>query len=347
MAVPTDLSGLALWLKSDTGLWQDTAGTVPATAHGDPVGRWDDQSGNNRHATQATAGARPTISTANQYGGIPSLEFTAATGQWFSLPNFLTAFTAGEIFSVMRLRNNQPTVPQRTAIWRFGNESGGNINSHIRWTDGFTYERFGTTVRKEEVSVRQTLGNYFLYNIYSAANDYAMIFNRTAYYESSAAGSNTVGWTTTPMIGRLVSDASYFFDGWWEELFLFSRKLTESERESMTAYIEGRYGVTYTPEPPVRVTTVSGSISGVRTGSASLTNLRGVVVDDLVGLARTTWVGSFVIRTTPPTMVIATHLLGLAARGGTALGVQATHLMGVIIRTKRLRRRGFPWIIGQ
>lgn len=41
------------------GLFQDTAGTTPVTADGDPVGRDVDQSGKGNNALQATAGKRP------------------------------------------------------------------------------------------------------------------------------------------------------------------------------------------------------------------------------------------------------------------------------------------------
>ena len=41
-------------------LFQDAAGTIPVTADGQTVGKILDKSGNNIHATQATAGSRPT-----------------------------------------------------------------------------------------------------------------------------------------------------------------------------------------------------------------------------------------------------------------------------------------------
>jgi hypothetical protein len=41
-------------------LFQDSAGTTPVTAAGQPVGRILDKSGRGNHATQATAGSRPT-----------------------------------------------------------------------------------------------------------------------------------------------------------------------------------------------------------------------------------------------------------------------------------------------
>lgn len=47
-------------------VWQDTAGTVPASAN-DPVARIDDKSGNGHHATQATVGSRPILRTDGRY----------------------------------------------------------------------------------------------------------------------------------------------------------------------------------------------------------------------------------------------------------------------------------------
>lgn len=49
-----------VWDMTDKStLFQDTAGTVPVTASGQPVGRVNDISGNGAHIIQSTAGARP------------------------------------------------------------------------------------------------------------------------------------------------------------------------------------------------------------------------------------------------------------------------------------------------
>jgi hypothetical protein len=51
-----------LWydINDITTLFQDSAGTIPVTAAGQPVGKVLDKSGNGIHATQATAANRPT-----------------------------------------------------------------------------------------------------------------------------------------------------------------------------------------------------------------------------------------------------------------------------------------------
>ena len=53
-------------------VWQDAAGTVPATAAGHPVGRITDSSGNSMHLTQTTATSRPVLTS---YGGKLWLDF--------------------------------------------------------------------------------------------------------------------------------------------------------------------------------------------------------------------------------------------------------------------------------
>ena len=53
------VASMLLWLRSDLGLFQDSAKTTPVTADTDPVGAWADQSGNGKDALQAVAANRP------------------------------------------------------------------------------------------------------------------------------------------------------------------------------------------------------------------------------------------------------------------------------------------------
>jgi hypothetical protein len=66
-------SPVELFANSEQGAWynpgdlsslfQDSAGTVPVTADGDPVGKMLDLSGNGNHATQSVSGSRPVYRT--------------------------------------------------------------------------------------------------------------------------------------------------------------------------------------------------------------------------------------------------------------------------------------------
>ncbi len=63
-SLPSDISGLKLWLSGDGPMWQDTARTSAVTTDAQTLGAWDDRSGTANHVIQATAGKRPTYKTA-------------------------------------------------------------------------------------------------------------------------------------------------------------------------------------------------------------------------------------------------------------------------------------------
>ncbi len=66
-------SSPAGWWAADAGTFQTQGGSA-ATADTDPVGEWQDQSGNARHLLQATAGSRPILKL-SQINGKPCLRF--------------------------------------------------------------------------------------------------------------------------------------------------------------------------------------------------------------------------------------------------------------------------------
>jgi hypothetical protein len=71
VAIPAAFSPASLFASGEQGAWydpsdfstmfQDSAGTTPVTAAGQTVGRINDKSGRNNHASQTTASARPVL----------------------------------------------------------------------------------------------------------------------------------------------------------------------------------------------------------------------------------------------------------------------------------------------
>jgi hypothetical protein len=81
---PTKLFGLSAWFKAGVGL----------TAVSGKASQWDDQSGNARHATQATANFRPTINTTDAaFNNLTSLSFDGSND--VLLANSLAGFLDG------------------------------------------------------------------------------------------------------------------------------------------------------------------------------------------------------------------------------------------------------------
>jgi hypothetical protein len=90
---PLSFLDLALWLDATD---PDADGILPAS--GTAVATWYDKSGNNRHATQATASARPIFT----YDGVyPAIQFTAVSGQTLGGPPVMLSLNYG-IFVVSR-----------------------------------------------------------------------------------------------------------------------------------------------------------------------------------------------------------------------------------------------------
>jgi hypothetical protein len=100
---PSDITGLRLWFKADTGLYQD-AGTTPATADGAAIGQWQDQGADDYHVSQA-ADKRPLLKLAAN--GINSRPAILSDGSNDILvnatANFLSGDSAGTIAAVFQL----------------------------------------------------------------------------------------------------------------------------------------------------------------------------------------------------------------------------------------------------
>ena len=62
---PDDLANLTAWYDADdiSTLWTTSARSTQVASLNDPVGAWDDKSGNAYHLLQTSAGARPTYKT--------------------------------------------------------------------------------------------------------------------------------------------------------------------------------------------------------------------------------------------------------------------------------------------
>lgn len=97
---PSDLSSV----------WQDSAGTV-AGAVNSPIGRLTDKSGNGSHATQATAGQRPTL---RQASGRNYAEFITASSTWLSCPGFISLPPQ---FTIVLAASPGPAVAQGNCIY--------------------------------------------------------------------------------------------------------------------------------------------------------------------------------------------------------------------------------------
>ena len=79
---PSDIAGLDVWFKVNTGITAASGNTSGAgnMADGEDINQWDDQSGNSRHASQTDAARKPHWETdAADFGGLVWPDDTADT----------------------------------------------------------------------------------------------------------------------------------------------------------------------------------------------------------------------------------------------------------------------------
>lgn len=229
---------LEMWLKADdiTGIADD----------GNITGTWPDASGNSRPATavqfggsnwpryRATAGpnSKPAVAS---YGAGSNLD----NGAHFTLPNFMTGFTAGHVFCVMQKITKQSATINRCSgvITDWGTSTDEYFCFN---TDSKIYDGCGSSTRKTTADPGDVTSAAFLYEIRTASGAWSNWKNGTSIFST---GTNTVSFQTAPKLMRS-STSTKHYDGYCSEILFFSRVLNSGEIATVKSYISGKYGLT-------------------------------------------------------------------------------------------------------
>jgi hypothetical protein len=223
--LPTDLSGLSVWLKHDAGLYQNTGLTTPATADGDPVAGWQDQSGNNNHLTRSSGGTWEYFN-----GGGSAGIFQTATGFSYALATPLT-FTEGEAFLVTTISISGAT------------HSGfrGSIAADSFYWSGTTFTSYpvrsdNSNNASDIAATTFTDGALALYNV-------SLTDGLNSVGINDGAPSTTVIPTGVKFIWEYFGYDAYSAPCDLFEILIFSRKLTAGERTSVRTYLNNKYAI--------------------------------------------------------------------------------------------------------
>lgn len=123
---PLDISGIQLWLDaSDSNtLYDATSGGSLVTSDGSAVKRWEDKSGNSRHAIEDTNA--PTLEVAEK-NGLNALNF--ATGKYLTCSFSNLTLTAETVFVVFKFLSTIPTFG-RIFTQSITNDNDYQISGH-------------------------------------------------------------------------------------------------------------------------------------------------------------------------------------------------------------------------
>jgi hypothetical protein len=232
---PTSISGLQLWLDSMQGLFDATSGGNPVTTDGAAVARWEDKSGNNRNALQATSNNRPILKTSVQNGknGIrfDGINDSMATGSFaHSVPLTLflvckrlsTSGSEGDFNRIIEHGSNDGTaiITRATGLIEYQYATNEGTNSLVSpATDTKIYEYFVDSSSPRNLTFRVNNGN-----------------------QTTATRSQT---PATPLAFNLSQFGGGGFHSNIEiyELCYYNVKITDSDRDNVRNYLNFKWSI--------------------------------------------------------------------------------------------------------
>lgn len=228
---PLDIPDLQLWLDAtqETGF-----------SNGDEVFTAQDWSGNNRDATGVIGNVlRPTYRATDGPNSLPAFRLqndATQEGGGFDLPNFLTSYTEGHHFTVVKCDLDPNSINSRSGpvLGDWGTALLGEFFGFP--ADGKIYSFFGSNTRHTTVDPAAALNVWGVYEERSAANAWSNWWNGV---QLDAKVVNTVAWGTTPKIGYRITSGTATLYGMFQQSLFFSRVLNAGEITTVYDYIEG------------------------------------------------------------------------------------------------------------
>ena len=252
---PSTISGLQLWLDANdpTVFYDSVSGGSVVTTDGTAIARWEDKSGNLRHATQATAANRPLLKTTSQnnkntllFDGVSDFLTTDVTG--------FKSYTAATIIAVMRPLSATAADNNNFLGWWWGSDAVGALglfastgilaNEKIAMVVGNS-KRLGSSTYSRPADTAQfftttfsTTGTRLYANLSPVTLDLATAGVTTSTNTSPAA----IGFTTNDTIylnyTSLAGPQNRFC-----EFLIYNRVLSTSELSDVWNYLSTKWAI--------------------------------------------------------------------------------------------------------
>jgi hypothetical protein len=254
--IPTDVSGLRLWLKADSLALND----------GDPVGTWADSSGNGLDFTQGTAANKPTyiedVSSTDRLGGLPAgttsdlnplpvVRFDGSN-DYLSRAAFATAETDGAIFAVYASR---AVFDNRNLFSQYNSGDGSKYFVMRHGAPGLP-GRFYLETRNGAPSPTVMYGSssggadiYYILCLQSSGSGYTIHASGVAHYgefsDTVASGNNgdwfgDVSGINVAELGATSAFGQYFW-GDVGEFIVYDSNVSASDRSGLYAYLKEKW----------------------------------------------------------------------------------------------------------
>lgn len=236
------VSGAALWLDASqqSTLFTD-AGTTPVTTSGQSIYQWNDLSGNNRHAVQATSGNRPTwLPPASGQNGLGVTSFNGSSS-FFDTSMSLNGLSSFSIFLVAKSATSggwQSALRQQSGYQGYfvmpWTSNGGAVSPRII----LAYD--GGTTTTNTVTLTNGVFNLISFIRTSGTSNVANVGGSLS--STRSANSASLSESVNLSIGRYPQPIAEYFSGSIAEIVIFNRALSASETASVESYLKTKWG---------------------------------------------------------------------------------------------------------
>lgn len=239
---PLGISGLQLWLDSSDGntLYDSTSGGSIVSADGSAVKRWEDKSGNARHATEATNA--PTLETAEK-NGLNVLNF--ATSKYITSSFSTITFTSQTIFFVFKFSTSG------LSFCRYFTQGAVGSNDFDLSGNYIPLLRNGTTNQVAifdagvgaQCTINATNNDWYVARIRHSGSSVSIKMNGSESASYNDSLNRSIG------IFRIGSDyasgggATQHSNTMISESIVYNKNLTDSESDLVTNYLYSKWAI--------------------------------------------------------------------------------------------------------
>lgn len=228
---PDSISDLELWLKADA---------ITGLDDGDEISMWVDSSGNGNDATGVVqTSLKPTWKATAGPDSMPAVRLVedGPGGGYFSLPDFVSGFTEGHYFVVLK-HDSDPASNNAAPILT---DWGSSTDEYFPFlSDSLIYNGFGSSVRKNSIAYSGSLANWRLDEVRTASGAWSEWMDGTSIHST---GTNTVAFSTAPFIAHGSTSTRWVY-GLVAEIIFYSRVLSAGEITTIKDYLTDKYGLT-------------------------------------------------------------------------------------------------------
>ncbi|MEI6728037.1 MAG: DUF2341 domain-containing protein [bacterium] len=254
---------------SNNKLWLSANSGVGTSADGTAIQTWNDRSGNNNNATQATGANRPQIKT-NIQNGKPVVRFDNDKASF----NFTFDTTGAIGYSFLSVAKSSSTDNTERVFL----SSGINTTSGIRWAFGQDVSSYGDGNGWAGPTGNILLGNdpnrgIFSLKTWIKSSSSWNIQKDGSVIQSSITDSSMPSGVWNGVIGKEMNTdvSSYNFRGDISELFIFNTNLNTTDQASVQTYLNTKYNL-YGTNPTSSVASETNSSVAVTFGGVPATS---------------------------------------------------------------------------